>query len=149
MVPNKPSPEFEELVAAAIENAGINTDDCIPAAQAAAKAAAAVAALYPTHNKPRLIEADPDEILYNITFELPDVGLIPTPTKTCPLGPQKPLRILSNILRNLAGVEWGTNYMTVTCREPNFYSWARYRRTGVLSEQQKNGNYICWVGTPG
>ncbi len=101
MVPNEPSPEFEDLPAAALENAGINMGDRIRATRAVANTAMAVAALYPTHNGPRLIEDDPDKIMYNITFELPNAGLL---LARCPLGLQKPLRIHGNILRDLAGV---------------------------------------------
>jgi hypothetical protein len=91
VVPDEPGLGFEDLVAAAFENSGINMDDCIRATWATADAAAAVAALHPTHHQPRLIKADPDSTVYNITFELPDAGLLPM--ATCPLSLQKPLRI--------------------------------------------------------
>ncbi len=104
VVPDEPSPEFEDLGAAALENASINTDNCICATQAAANAAATVAALYPTHNQPCLIKADPDKIVYNITFELPNAGLLPMADKDVPPGSAEALRILGHILRNLTGV---------------------------------------------
>ena len=39
--------------------------------------AAAAAPLWPQQDGPRLIEADPGEIVYKIVVELPDPGLLP------------------------------------------------------------------------
>ena len=76
VVTDKPKPDFEDLVAAALDNAGINTADRLRAARVAAEAAAA-APLRPQQNGLCLIEADPGEIVYEIIVELPDAGLLP------------------------------------------------------------------------
>ena len=62
-----PEPDFDELAVVALENAGIDTGDRLRAAREA------LAALPP--DGPRLIEAEPDDIVYNITFKLPGAGL--------------------------------------------------------------------------
>jgi hypothetical protein len=71
LITDDPEPNFCELAAAALDNAGINTTkrihaarDCVAAAAAAAKTAG-----------PRLVEAEEDKIVYEITFDLPDAGL--------------------------------------------------------------------------
>jgi hypothetical protein len=67
-VTDEPEPNFEKLAATPLDNAGINPQDCLCAAQAAAAAA-------PLRAEPALVEADDDEIVYKITFDLPDMGL--------------------------------------------------------------------------
>ncbi len=78
-VTDDPEPDFEQLAAAALDNAGINPQDRLHAAQAAHTAVEAVraaAAAAFEHQGPALVEADQDEIVYKITFDLPDTGLI-------------------------------------------------------------------------
>ena len=72
-------PDFKQLAAVALDNAGINPQDHLHAAQVAhtvAEAARAAAAAAFKHRGPALVEANQDEILYEITFDLPDAGLI-------------------------------------------------------------------------
>jgi hypothetical protein len=93
-VTDDPEPEFKQLAAAALDNAGINPQDRLHAAQAAhtaAEAARAAAAADFEHRGHALVEANQDKIVYKITFDLPDAGLIggnavpvdfpPTPTQ--------------------------------------------------------------------
>jgi hypothetical protein len=78
VVTDEPKPRFEELTAAALDNVGINAEACVRNAWAAidaAKATAAAAATCP--DAPPLVEAFEDKIMYNITFDLPDAGLMP------------------------------------------------------------------------
>ena len=56
--------DFEQLAATALDNAGINPQDCLRAARVAAG-----------WTGPTLVEADDNEIVYKITFDLPDAGL--------------------------------------------------------------------------
>ncbi len=65
VVSDDPEPDFAELAAAALDNAGINANDCIQAAQQAN--------LNPGLT---LIKVDDNEIVYEITFDMPDDGLI-------------------------------------------------------------------------
>jgi hypothetical protein len=65
VVTDDPEPDFAELAAAALDNAGINAQDCLQAAQQRPEPTAG----------PALIEAANDEIVYEITFDLPDAGL--------------------------------------------------------------------------
>jgi hypothetical protein len=66
-VTNEPEADFWELAGAALHNAGINADDRI---RAALRAAA-------EHRAPAVIEGNEDEIVNEVTFELPDAGLVP------------------------------------------------------------------------
>ena len=78
-VTDDPEPDFEQLAAAALDNAGINPQDRLHAAQAAhtaAEAARAAAAAAFAHRGPALVEADQNKTVYEITFDLPDAGLI-------------------------------------------------------------------------
>jgi len=79
VVTDEPEPDFEDLAAAALNNANIDTGDRLRAARAAAEAPPHNAAAdAPAQNGPRIIEAQaPDEIVYDIIFDLPDAGLIP------------------------------------------------------------------------
>ncbi len=61
---------FRNLAAIALDNAGINLQECLWAAQAAAAAAA-----MPQTGGPAIINAKEDKIIYELTFDLPDVGL--------------------------------------------------------------------------
>ena len=76
---DEPETDFRELAEAALHNAGINANDWI---QTARVAAARVTA---DGNKPAVGETDEDEIVYKITFDLPDTGL-PVPAPALPLG---------------------------------------------------------------
>jgi len=78
-VTDDPEPDFEQLAAAALDNAGINPQDRLHAAQAAhtaAEVARAAAAADFKHRGHALVEANQDKIVYEITFDLPDAGLI-------------------------------------------------------------------------
>jgi hypothetical protein len=55
-VTDEPEPDFEQLAATVLDNAGINPQDCLHAAQAAAAAA-------PLRAEPALVEANEDEIV--------------------------------------------------------------------------------------
>jgi hypothetical protein len=76
VVTDKPEPVFEDLAAAALDNAGIDTADRLRAARVGADTAAAVP-IRPQQDGPCLIEAEPNEIVYEIILELPDAGLLP------------------------------------------------------------------------
>jgi hypothetical protein len=71
-VTDDPEPDFEQLAAVALDNAGIDPQNRLHAAQAAHAAAAAGFG----RQGPALVEADEDEIVYEITFDLPDAGLL-------------------------------------------------------------------------
>jgi len=75
-VTEDPQPDFETLAAAALENAGIDPLDCLRDARAAQEAGG-----HRTNpGGPTVVEADDDEIVYEITFDLPDTGLaVPDP----------------------------------------------------------------------
>ncbi len=66
-VTDEPEADFWELAGAALHNAGINADDRIRAALGAAA----------EHRAPVVIEGDEDKIVYEVTFKLPDAGLVP------------------------------------------------------------------------
>jgi hypothetical protein len=83
---NKPEPNFAELAAMALGNTGIDPDDRLQCTQdVVANAAPAADAQLPA-----ITEADDKEVIYEITFNLPDVGLgdhvvpldTPIPTNT-------------------------------------------------------------------
>jgi hypothetical protein len=63
-VMDEPVPNFEQLAATTLDNAGINPQDCLHATRAAAR-----------RTGPTLVEAEDDEIVCEITFDLPDAGL--------------------------------------------------------------------------
>jgi hypothetical protein len=70
-VTDDPEPDFKQLAVVALDNAGIDPQDRLPAAQAAQAAGAAGSA----RGGPALVEANEDKIVYKITFNLPDAGL--------------------------------------------------------------------------
>ncbi len=76
VVTNDPEPAFETLAPAVLENAGIDATKQIWLARATAYAAAGVGVIAAQPDGPRLIEANSDEIVYKITFNLPDEGVI-------------------------------------------------------------------------
>ena len=65
VVTDDPEPDFAELAAAALDNAGINAASRLEAAHHAPAPDAG----------PAFIEADDDDIVYEITFDYPDAGL--------------------------------------------------------------------------
>ena len=65
VVTDDPEPDFAQLAAAALDNAGINAQDCPQAVQQRPEPTAGTA----------LVEAANDEIVYETTFDLPDTGL--------------------------------------------------------------------------
>jgi hypothetical protein len=68
LVTNKPKPDFWDLAAFALDNAGINRIKRLRAARDLAAPAAASAG-------PALVEANDNKIIYKITFDLPDAGV--------------------------------------------------------------------------
>ncbi len=58
---DKPEPDFAELATAALDNAGIDANDHLQAAQRATL----------PHPGPALIKANDDKIVYEITFDMP------------------------------------------------------------------------------
>ncbi len=75
IVTDKPHSAFETLAAAALENAGIDTTEQIRVARATADMAAGAHAATQA-KRPQLVETNKDEILYEITFDFPDDGII-------------------------------------------------------------------------
>ncbi len=65
VVTDEPEPNFAELAAAALKNAGINPQDQLRATQQVEEAAPG----------PAVIKADQNKIMYEITFNFPDAGL--------------------------------------------------------------------------
>ena len=96
---------------AALHNTGINANDRI---RTACVAAARVAA---DGNRPAVVEANEDKIMYKITFDLPDVGF-PALALTLPLGDNRDNRIITPIIPDNMGipVENSTRYPTQSCR---------------------------------
>jgi hypothetical protein len=62
-----PEPDFRDLAGDALYNAGIDTDEAFRRAQ-----------LGDTPPGPAMVEANEDELVYELTFDLPDAGLGPT-----------------------------------------------------------------------
>ena len=73
VVTDDPEPDFAELAAAALENAGINARNRLQAAQQRPESTAEPTAA-PTAG-PAFIDAGNNEIVYEITFDLPGAGL--------------------------------------------------------------------------
>jgi hypothetical protein len=71
---DEPEPYFRDMAAAALHNAGIDGDEIIRRGQARELAAA-----HAEQRGANLVEADEDELVYEIAFELPDEGLLPMP----------------------------------------------------------------------
>ena len=65
VVTDEPKPDFAELAAAALDNAGIDVNNCLQAVQRATL----------SHPGRALIEANDNKIVYEITFDMPDAGL--------------------------------------------------------------------------
>ena len=123
VVTDDPEPNFAELAAAALDNAGINTQDCLQAVQQG---------LGPT-NGPALIEADNDEIVYEITFDLPNAGLgganvVPADHGAPPGGPAADANV-----HNLATET--VNFLTETNNTTQQYSTQLRRSVNTYSPQ--------------
>jgi hypothetical protein len=88
VVTDKLKPDFEELAAAALANAGIDTADQLRAARVATDAVAAAPIWQ--FDGPHLVKAKPDKIVYEITVELPDAGLLPSMVPNAPNKPVAP-----------------------------------------------------------
>jgi hypothetical protein len=69
-VSDEPEADFRELATGALHNAGIDTEEQLWAAREAASDA-----LVDVH-RPTVVEANEDKIVYEITFDLPDPGLL-------------------------------------------------------------------------
>ena len=65
-ITEEPEPEFRDFADAALHNAGIDADDALRRANLGA-----------ARNGPAIIDAEDDEIVYELTFDLPDAGLQP------------------------------------------------------------------------
>jgi hypothetical protein len=79
VVAKEPAPDFETLAVAALENAGIDMRDCLHAAQDSAEGAGGGLPGLAPANTPQVIEAKLNKIVYDITFELPNAGLLLPP----------------------------------------------------------------------
>ncbi len=68
-ITEEPAPSFKDLAAHALHNAGINHKDMLRAAHNRAE-------YEHVHNPgPAIIDANNDEIVYEITYDLPDTGV--------------------------------------------------------------------------
>jgi len=63
----EPEPEFRDFAEAALHNAGIDADEALRRAH-----------LGTARDGPAIIDAEDDKIMYELSFDLPDVGLQPT-----------------------------------------------------------------------
>ena len=71
---DEPEPDFRDMEVAALHNAGIDGDEIIRRGRERALAAA-----HAERRGANLLEADEDELVCEIAFELPDEGLLPVP----------------------------------------------------------------------
>ena len=71
---DEPEPDFRDIAAAALHSAGIDGDETIRAGRARALAAAHV-----VQQGAAVIEADENELVYEITFDIPDEGVLQMP----------------------------------------------------------------------
>jgi hypothetical protein len=136
VVTNKPDSAFETLAAAALDNAGIDTAKQIRTARATADVVARAHATTQAKG-PQLIEVNEDKIMYEITFDLQDDGIIPDYNDAVELPDAA-----------IVDGDTATNcYPMQSCRSAvgnqpspmphgyNFYSLEGCERTGVLSWQ--------------
>ena len=105
LVLDEPETDFRELAEAALHNAGINANDWIWTVRAAAARVAA------DGTRPVVVEADKDEIIYEITFDLPDVGL-PAPAHTLPLGDSQDDTIIPPIIPDNTDIPVGSGWQS-------------------------------------
>ncbi len=82
VITEKPEADFQQLAAAVLDNAGIETVAWLRATRDLADAAAI--GIAPQNPRAALVEADEDRIVYEITFDLPDAGLEPDIEPTIP-----------------------------------------------------------------
>ncbi len=75
VVTDEPKPGFKSLTVMVLDNMGINTATQVCAARAAVDTADTTAVAVPP-NEPCLVKAYEDKIVYDVTVELPDAGLI-------------------------------------------------------------------------
>jgi hypothetical protein len=110
-VSDEPETDFRELAEAAIHNTGIKENDWIRTAHAAAARVAA------DRNRPGVVEAEENEIVYEITFDLSDAGL-PAPASALPLGDNRNDTITAPVIPDNTDipVENSTRYLTQACR---------------------------------
>jgi hypothetical protein len=73
---DKPEPDFRDMAAAALHNAGIEGNETIQARSARARA---LAAAHAVQRGAALVEADENKLVYEITFDAPDKGLLQVP----------------------------------------------------------------------
>ena len=71
---DEPEPDFRDMAAAALHNAGIDGDKTIQVGRARALAAA-----HAVQQGAAVIEADENELVYEITFDIPDEGVLQMP----------------------------------------------------------------------
>jgi hypothetical protein len=81
-ITEEPETDFQDLAAAALDNARINTIAWLHATRDFADAAAI--GIAPQNPRAALVEANKDKIVYKITFDLPDAGLEPDIKPTIP-----------------------------------------------------------------
>jgi hypothetical protein len=81
-ITEEPEADFQHLAAAVLDNAAIDTVAQLRTARDLADAAAI--GIAPQNPRAALVEADKDEIVYKITFDLPDAGLEPNIEPTIP-----------------------------------------------------------------
>ncbi len=137
-VMDKDEPNFRVLAARALDNANINPGAHLRAAR--------VAEAQPVAPDPILIDANEDEIIYKLMFDLPlhpPLHLMAWPR--CPT--TRPMLILLSLRMpslppnvdthyNLAGVRLVTNPTMNTLPARPSFSWEKQELTGVLSNQE-------------
>ena len=74
MILDKLEPDFRDMAAAALHNAGIDGNETIQVGRARALAAA-----HAVQQGAALVEANKNELVYIITFDVPDKGLLQLP----------------------------------------------------------------------
>jgi hypothetical protein len=109
VVTDNPEPDFKDLTVAALKNAGIGRVNRLRTARAAADAMAAALNQHLQQDGPHLAKAYPEKIVYEITVELPDTGLLPSKVPNAPIEPvaaddETVLLLHDDIQHNHAGV---------------------------------------------
>jgi len=136
---DEPEPDFRDMAAAALHNAGTDGDTTIRAGRARALAAARA-----IQRGAAVVEADEDELVYEITFDVPDEGLLQMPLgedrdDTCipvvALDNDETIQEFDAIRHELAGVWSAINLTTHTHHEQRSYNSERCERKGVHSRR--------------
>ena len=144
VVTDEPEPDFETLAAAALTNADIVLTDRLQAARASQvdhKATASMAWA------PRMVEAKDDKIVYEITMDLPDAGLLPglipalpnevgTPEPKAPMAVTAPSTVGSHCLTRLRRSALNNQPYNKTHQECS-YSWGKYEYTARRLRPQR------------